>query len=47
MVDTVSYKLPFGIMGLVAHAVKVRRDLESVFDYRHQQIAEKFGAACR
>ena len=34
MTDTVRYALPFGILGRVAHAVAVRRNLEQIFDYR-------------
>ena len=40
--DTVRYVLPFGPLGRVAHAVYVRRDLERIFDYRAEVIAQVF-----
>lgn len=36
--DTVSYALPFGALGRVAHRLLVRRQLESIFDYRKQAL---------
>lgn len=43
MADTVNYELPLGPLGALAHAVKVRRDVEGIFDYRQEVIARKFG----
>jgi ligand-binding SRPBCC domain-containing protein len=40
LVDAVRYILPFG---LLAHWVFVRRQLESIFDYRCEIIAQRFG----
>ena len=34
--DAVDYALPFGRIGDLAHPLFVRRDLERIFDYRHQ-----------
>jgi ligand-binding SRPBCC domain-containing protein len=45
MTDIVRYRLPFGIMGRAIHALKVRRDVEQIFDYRFQRIHEVFGGA--
>ena len=42
MMDVVRYRLPFGIVGRVVHALKVRRDLERIFDYRFTRIDELF-----
>jgi len=42
MLDIVNYELPFGPLGAVAHAIKVRRDVEGIFDYRQEVIARKF-----
>jgi ligand-binding SRPBCC domain-containing protein len=42
MVDLVNYQLPLGALGAIAHRFGVRRDLERVFDYRQQVIAELF-----
>lgn len=41
--DVVRYQLPLGILGRAAHGVKVRRDIETIFDYRFQRIGELFG----
>jgi ligand-binding SRPBCC domain-containing protein len=38
MTDTVRYALPFGILGRIAHAVAVRRNLEQIFNYRCDRI---------
>jgi ligand-binding SRPBCC domain-containing protein len=42
--DTVRYELPLGALGRVAHAAFVRRDLERIFDFRHQEVARRLGA---
>ena len=42
--DEVQYELPFGFMGRMAHGLKVRRDVESIFEYRKKAMAERFGA---
>jgi ligand-binding SRPBCC domain-containing protein len=38
--DTVTYALPFGPIGRLAHALLVRRQLESIFDYRKDALVE-------
>jgi len=43
--DRVDYALPFGPLGRVAHALLVRRQLESIFEHRRRVIADEFGAA--
>lgn len=43
MIDEVQYSLPFGVLGRIVHAVKVRRDVSRIFDYRRQQIDALFG----
>jgi len=43
MTDTVRYALPFGWLGRLSHAAVVHRDLQAIFDYRYQKIAERFG----
>lgn len=40
--DEVDYALPFGLLGRLAHAVTVRRQLDAIFAYRHRRIAELF-----
>ncbi|MGD9633059.1 MAG: SRPBCC family protein [Pirellulales bacterium] len=42
MTDIVRYALPLGPVGALAHQLAVRRDIERVFDYRSQRIAERF-----
>jgi ligand-binding SRPBCC domain-containing protein len=38
MRDRVRYRLPFGVLGAVAHLALVRRDLERIFDYRRDAV---------
>jgi ligand-binding SRPBCC domain-containing protein len=40
--DRVEYALPLGPLGLAAHAVMVRRQLDAIFDYRARQISAIF-----
>ena len=42
MTDVVRYRLPFGLLGVAVHALKVRRDVEQIFDYRFQRIDALF-----
>lgn len=42
MNDHVVYALPFGPLGVVAHAVMVERTLGRIFDFRARAIAEIF-----
>jgi ligand-binding SRPBCC domain-containing protein len=42
MTDVVRSSLPLGIIGRAVHALKVRRDVERIFDYRRQRIRELF-----
>jgi hypothetical protein len=44
MTDRVSYRLPFGPLGELAHPVFVRRTLERIFDFRRDRIARILGA---
>ena len=39
--DRVRYALPFGPLGALAHTLFVRRDLQRIFDYRQQAVAER------
>jgi ligand-binding SRPBCC domain-containing protein len=40
MRDTVRYAIGFGPLGELAHRLLVRRDLEAIFDFRRQKVAE-------
>ncbi|REC51008.1 hypothetical protein DRF62_18070 [Chryseobacterium piscium] len=42
MRDTVSYELPFGFLGEIAHSVMVKKKLEHIFDYRFKILEETF-----
>lgn len=43
MLDRVSYKIPLGILGKIAHPIIVRPKLEEIFDYRFTKVEELFG----
>jgi ligand-binding SRPBCC domain-containing protein len=45
MHDHVEYELPLGILGRMAHGLRVRRQLEDIFDYRNRVIDELFSAS--
>lgn len=42
MTDIVHYSLPLGILGRIAHALFVRRQLEGIFAYRRKRVQEFF-----
>jgi len=42
MRDRVAYALPLGPLGRIAHWISVRRDVESIFDFRSQTMARLF-----
>ena len=41
--DQVDYALPFGRLGELAHPLFVSRDIESIFEYRHQAVDRLLG----
>ena len=43
--DRVEYELPFGPLGRLAHAVLVKRQLTTIFEYRAKVMQELFGTA--
>lgn len=43
VVDTVTYALPFGPLGRLAHGLVVRRQLASIFRYRSERLPELLG----
>jgi ligand-binding SRPBCC domain-containing protein len=45
MRDLVEYELPLGPLGLLAHALFVRRSLERIFDHRRDAVAAVFGGS--
>lgn len=40
--DLVRYALPYGPLGELARRAFVRRDLERIFDFRHEAIVRRF-----
>jgi len=42
MTDIVHYKLPLGILGDIAHAIFVKKQLKGIFDYRFKIVEEMF-----
>lgn len=42
MSDIVSYELPFGILGKMAHPILVQRKLNEIFDFRFEIVEEIF-----
>lgn len=43
MTDIVNYELPLGILGDIAHAIFVKKQVESIFEHRHRVLEERFG----
>ena len=43
MTDIVSYKMPFGFIGEIAHLLFVKKQLADIFDFRNQRLEEIFG----
>jgi ligand-binding SRPBCC domain-containing protein len=41
--DTVLYRMPYGVLGAVAHRILVARDLERIFDYRRDAVDRLLG----
>ncbi len=42
MVDRVSYRLPFGVVGMVVHELWVKKLLNDIFAYRAQRLLQLF-----
>lgn len=43
MEDVIDYKLPFGILGQMAHPILVKKQLKQIFSFREQKLIELFG----
>lgn len=43
MKDTITYVLPFGILGRIAHTLFIKKQLEGIFDYRKVVTDRLFG----
>jgi len=44
MLDRVSYKVPFGVLGRMVHRLFIQKMLRTIFDYRFQKLEERFGS---
>jgi ligand-binding SRPBCC domain-containing protein len=43
ILDEVQYRVPFGPLGSIAHKLKVKKDVESIFAYRRSVVRRLFG----
>jgi len=43
MEDIIDYKIPFGILGQLAHILFVKNKLKKIFKYRENKLVELFG----
>ncbi len=43
MEDIIDYKIPFGILGQLAHPILVKKQLKQIFKYREDKLMELFG----
>ncbi len=43
MEDIIDYKLPFGLLGQMAHPVLVKKQLQKIFEYREKKLVALFG----
>jgi len=44
MEDIIDYKIPFGLLGQLAHPIVVKKQLKQIFSYREQKLIELFGS---
>lgn len=42
MTDIISYELPLGFLGRLAHPILVKKKLEEIFEYRFKKVEEIF-----
>jgi ligand-binding SRPBCC domain-containing protein len=42
MTDRVSYKLPFGFLGRIAHFIFVKKQLRQIFEYREKFLEQAY-----
>jgi ligand-binding SRPBCC domain-containing protein len=43
MTDIVTYRLPMGFLGNLAHRLFLKKKIEGIFNYRREALEEKFG----
>jgi ligand-binding SRPBCC domain-containing protein len=44
MTDIVHYKIPFGFLGNWAHALFIKKQLQTIFNYRFETVEKRFGS---
>lgn len=47
MRDLVTYQPPFGLLGVIAHHLIIRKKLTEIFDYRCKALEDEFGKTMR
>lgn len=45
MTDIVTYKLPLGFLGKLAHKLFIRKQLDGIFNYRKNKLDERYAAS--
>ncbi len=43
MEDIIDYKIPFGILGQLAHPILIKKQLKEIFSFREQKLIDLFG----
>jgi len=43
MEDVLSYVIPFGFLGRIAHALFVKNKVKEIFEFRNKKVNEIFG----
>ena len=44
MEDIIDYKIPFGVLGQIAHPLIVKKQLSQIFEFREQKLIALFGS---
>lgn len=44
MTDIIRYQNPFGVLGMIANRLFIKRKLAGIFEYRRKKVEELFGA---
>jgi ligand-binding SRPBCC domain-containing protein len=44
MTDIVHFKIPFGFLGNWAHALFIKKQLQTIFNYRFETVEKRFGS---
>ncbi|WP_350286077.1 SRPBCC family protein [uncultured Croceitalea sp.] len=44
MEDIIDYKIPFGVLGQIAHPILVKKQLKAIFTFREEKLKQLFGS---